>query len=150
MQFSYLSVLAFVASALSQTVLNPNGDSNICLDVKDGHFVNGNTLQVWNCNNTPAQQWDLSWGGSSPIRLGDTGFCLDATSNPSNGTSMQIWECDNLSEQQWVSTLTTSGGIIRLANTNVCLDLNRGDHTPGTVVQAWDCLNGETNQIWTN
>ncbi|KAF9441760.1 carbohydrate-binding module family 13 protein [Macrolepiota fuliginosa MF-IS2] len=143
MKFSYLSLLAFVSSALSQTqVLHPNGDKDVCLDVKDGRFVNGNPLQIWPCNGTPAQQWNFVFGPTT-IRLGDTGFCLDATTtNPSNGTPMRIWECTSVPEQQWFSAVTSTGDI--------CLDVNRGDHTPGTVVQAWECLKGETNQIWTN
>ncbi|KAF9440423.1 carbohydrate-binding module family 13 protein [Macrolepiota fuliginosa MF-IS2] len=143
MKSSYLSLLAFVASALAQTqVLHPNRDSKMCLDARDRRFVNGTAVQLWPCNDTPAQQLNFDFGPTA-IRFGETGFCLDATASPTDGTPVQIRDCNNLQEQQWLSAVTAIGDIL-------CLDLNSSDHASGTVVQVGTCVKGKTNQIWTS
>ncbi|KAF9440911.1 carbohydrate-binding module family 13 protein [Macrolepiota fuliginosa MF-IS2] len=158
MKSSYLSLLAFVASALAQTqVLHPNRDSKMCLDARDRRFVNGTAVQLWPCNDTPAQELNFDFGPTA-IRFGKTGFCLDATANPVDGTPMRVWECGSLPEQQWLSTVTAIGGVIQLVGTTstkvasdlLCLDLNRSDHASGTLVQVGTCVKGMTNQIWSN
>ncbi|KAF9447929.1 carbohydrate-binding module family 13 protein, partial [Macrolepiota fuliginosa MF-IS2] len=130
--------------------LNPNGNGNKCVDVKNSVFANGTAVQIYDCNRTPAQQWVASMGPTT-VRLANTNFCLDSTTAaPANGTPMRIWQCiDNLATQQWNFTATLTGGRFTLNNQGICLDLrNAGDVTNGNVVQAWNCLHN-TYQIWT-
>ncbi|KAF9447937.1 carbohydrate-binding module family 13 protein [Macrolepiota fuliginosa MF-IS2] len=147
----YISLLAFTTSALSQTVLNPNGNNDKCIDVKDGVFANGTAAQIYDCNHTAAQQWVVRLG-STTIQLANTNFCLDSiTATPANGTPMRIWQCiSGIATQQWSFTAATTGGRVTLGNQGICLDLrDAGDVTNGNVVQAYKCL-GNTYQIWTN
>ncbi|KAF9449374.1 carbohydrate-binding module family 13 protein [Macrolepiota fuliginosa MF-IS2] len=147
MQFSYLSVLAFVSAVLSQSELHPNGTLNKCLEVRGDVLANGTPVQIFDCNGTPAQQWTLNPGATS-VRVANTTFCLDAGATPTNGTPMKIWTCfANLPAQEWFQT---SDNRIALLNQGLCLDLTNGAFTNTNVVQVWQCTNGNVNQIWTN
>ncbi|KAF9447224.1 carbohydrate-binding module family 13 protein [Macrolepiota fuliginosa MF-IS2] len=147
MQFSYLFVLAFVSSVLSQSALHPNGNLNKCLEVRGGVLANGTPVQIFDCNSTPAQQWTLNLGATS-VRVANTNFCIDAGATPTNGTQMKIWECfANLPAQEW---FLTSDDRVALLNQGLCLDLTNGDTTNTNVVQVWQCTDGDVNQIWTN
>ncbi|KAF9451140.1 carbohydrate-binding module family 13 protein [Macrolepiota fuliginosa MF-IS2] len=146
MKFSYLSVLAFISSALSQVELHPNGNTNKCLDVRGDILANGTPVQIFDCNGTPAQQWILKSGETS-VRLANTTFCLDAGASPTNGTPMKIWTCfDNLPAQEW---FFTDDARIALFNQGLCLDLTNGNLTNTNIVQTFKCTDGNTNQIWT-
>jgi len=41
------------------TVIQPTGNSDLCLDVDHSQFVVGTAVQLWGCNGTPAQKWKL-------------------------------------------------------------------------------------------
>ncbi|KAF9440659.1 carbohydrate-binding module family 13 protein [Macrolepiota fuliginosa MF-IS2] len=135
---------------MERRTLNPNGNSNKCLDVKDGVFTNGTPVQIWDCNNTGSQRWVVGLGFTT-VRLANTNFCLDSSfATPPNGTVAKIWQCINdIPAQQWSFTAIIMGGRITLGNQSICLDLNKGDVTNGNVVQTWQCL-GNSNQAWTN
>ncbi|KAF8720425.1 hypothetical protein AX14_010980 [Amanita brunnescens Koide BX004] len=84
--------------------LHPNGVRGKCLDVQGGKFVSGTPVQIYDCNDTAAQKWVFD-SCKKTIRLADTNFCLDATTDPSNGTKMKIWQCiDNIPAQLWFRT----------------------------------------------
>ena len=53
------------------------GAVNKCLEVKDGLLVNGTPVQIFDCNGTPAQKWEINTG-STKVKLTGTNFCLDA------------------------------------------------------------------------
>lgn len=71
-----------------------------------------------------------------------TGVTL--TPDPQNGAKVKLWQCyDNHPPQEWV----ISRGQIKLAGTNLCLDIPGGDTTYTTGVQVWEC-SCNTNQAW--
>ncbi|KAF9440465.1 carbohydrate-binding module family 13 protein, partial [Macrolepiota fuliginosa MF-IS2] len=121
-------------------------NTNKCLDVRGGIFANGTAVQIFDCNGTPAQQWDLQVG-ETHVRVANTAFCLDAGNSPANGTPMKIWTCfDNLPAQDW---FYTGDDRIALTNQGLCLDLTDGNTTNTNVMQTFQCTDGNTNQIWT-
>ena len=83
-------------------------------------FLRAHVIISFDCNNTPAQNWNIVLG-QGHVQLAGTGFCLDAGSNPANGVGMKIWQCfDNLPAQDWFYTaddrvaLTNQGRIVFL------------------------------------
>jgi len=50
------------------------GTNTMCLDVKDGSHSVGAQIQIYECNNTPAQRW-IVWDNSVVINQG-SGLCL--------------------------------------------------------------------------
>ncbi|KAF8903451.1 G-X-X-X-Q-X-W domain-containing protein, partial [Gymnopilus junonius] len=88
----------------SSTTIHPDFDDTKCLDVQGAVYENGTPVQIFDCNGTGAQQWELT-RGSTKVKVAGQNFCLDAGSTPANGVSMKIWECfDNLPAQQWFYT----------------------------------------------
>ncbi|KAF9466903.1 ricin B lectin domain-containing protein [Collybia nuda] len=125
--------------------LHPNGNIDKCLDVRGGVFANGTPVQIYDCNDTPAQGWRLNSEGTSIVLWG-TDFCLDAGSNPGNGVGMKIWTCyGDLPAQSWY---WSDDNRITLQGKGLCLDLPNGSTQNGNQVQTWQCSNGNTNQIW--
>ncbi|KAJ3507120.1 hypothetical protein NLJ89_g6487 [Agrocybe chaxingu] len=128
------------------STLHPNGNANKCLDVRGANYANGTPVQIYDCNQTPAQRWILN-RGSTKVQLAETNFCLDAGSTPGNGVGLKIWQCyDNLPAQQWYYT---DDNRIALEGQGLCTDLTDGILTNGNQVQTWQCTDGNTNQIWT-
>ena len=95
MKLQYLSGFAFISTVLGVgTILHPNTANTKCLDVRGGILANGTAVQMYarhyipgimnsfvafsfDCNNTPAQLWELT-AGPTAVRLNGTDFCLDA------------------------------------------------------------------------
>ncbi|KAF9446179.1 carbohydrate-binding module family 13 protein [Macrolepiota fuliginosa MF-IS2] len=126
--------------------INPNGNSNKCLDVKGGVFVNGTPVQIYDCNGSQAQMWSIIRGNGT-VRLSGTNYCLDAGSSPGNGVKVKIWTCyEGLVAQQWS---WTDDNHIALTGRGLCLDLTSGKLDNGNPVQTWQCMDANQNQIWT-
>lgn len=89
-------------------LVTPNG---LCLDVKDAGTTPGTPLDVYNCNQTPAQNFGFQLDGSV---TGPGGQCLDVDStgtlvmDPCNGATSQKW---NLEGQRLVRQLDSTGPL---------------------------------------
>jgi hypothetical protein len=117
-----------------------SGIGGKCLDLSGGSTANGTKVQLWDCNNTGAQNWTASANGT----LQDSGKCLDATANGTgNGTLLEIWDCNGGANQQWVPF---NGGYANPASGR-CIDDPNASTANGTQLEIWDC-NGGTNQVW--
>ncbi|TFK22289.1 hypothetical protein FA15DRAFT_695809 [Coprinopsis marcescibilis] len=138
--------------ALPRNQIGPGGIYNVrstskCLDGRpDRSLANGNPVQIRDCHFGPGQTWEIWRNGQ--IRLSFTNFCLDAGIELVNGAGVKMWECvDALPAQHWIYSNTTDR-TIRLANTNLCLDLTDGSLTDGNRLQTWECSQRNDNQIW--
>ncbi|KAG6890522.1 hypothetical protein C0995_007722 [Termitomyces sp. Mi166 len=146
-----VSVSALLASANrsssnSSHVIHPNGDITKCLDVRGAVFADGTPVQIYDCNGSNAQMWDISPGETS-VKVHINNFCLDAGSNPASGVGMKIWTCyDDLPAQTWYYT---DDQRIALFNQGLCLDLTNGVHVNSNQVQTWTCTDNNINQVWT-
>lgn len=58
-------------------VLRNNLKPDKCLDVKDAILRNGAPVQLWDCNNSPTQNW-VYHRGLGQVRVKGTDFCLDS------------------------------------------------------------------------
>ncbi|MGW6640718.1 family 16 glycosylhydrolase, partial [Streptomyces cyaneofuscatus] len=68
-----------------------------CVDVAGASSANGTAVQLYDCNGTGAQQWDVRSDGT--IRA--LGKCLDAKDGATaNGTLVQLWDCNGTAAQR--------------------------------------------------
>lgn len=115
-----------------------------CMDVQNGYVSKDGTLiQIWDCNNTTAQQWQIS--GETIRNAG--GKCLDIQSGAifNEGQPVWLYGCNNTNAQRWI---VTSSGEIRNPVSNKCLDVKNGwIGTSGTPLQIYSC-NGTPAQKW--
>jgi hypothetical protein len=138
------------------------GSARRCLDtdITQGG-VNGNKVQIWDCNDTPQQDWRIyeTAPGSFVFYIINVKYnkCLDQDLNtlPRNGTRVQLWDC-NYQQQQlwylpwWVSGSETLGFHEYYANAarGSVLDADSSHGLGnGSVVQLWQNLGGQ-NQFW--
>ncbi|ORZ29999.1 hypothetical protein BCR44DRAFT_1517799 [Catenaria anguillulae PL171] len=86
-----------------------SGNKYYCLDVAGGNAYEGQSVQWWECNDSPAQFWTVNYepGGISG-RISPHGrpdLCLDPRGGDGgdrDGQPMQLWRClDNHWVQKW-------------------------------------------------
>ncbi|KIM35445.1 carbohydrate-binding module family 13 protein [Hebeloma cylindrosporum] len=125
--------------------IHPKLSSSKCLDVRGANFADATPVQIYDCNETPAQRWLITPNGGK-IQLAGTPFCLDAGTIPSSGTRLKISTCsaDNVPGQEWEYT---SDGNARTSDQ--CLDLTNGSLSNSNRIQTWTCGSGNANQLWT-
>ncbi|HEY4023834.1 MAG TPA: cellulase family glycosylhydrolase [Pseudonocardiaceae bacterium] len=81
--------------------------SGRCVDVTSGGTANGTVVQIYDCNGSGAQQWQVGSNGS--ITNPQSGKCLDANGS-ANNSYLQIWACGGTANQQWTVNGTGGGG----------------------------------------
>jgi lysophospholipase L1-like esterase len=116
-----------------------SGITGKCLDNYDVSSTAGSKVDIYDCNGSAAQQWNLN-NGSITIN----GLCLDIKGGgTSNGTLVDLWGCTGGSNQQW----TIENGTLINPASGRCLDDPGSNTTNGTQLDIWDCNSG-TNQQW--
>ncbi|BAL91235.1 putative glycosyl hydrolase [Actinoplanes missouriensis 431] len=110
-----------------------------CIDVAGAATANGTAVQLYDCNNSAAQQW------TADGTLQALGKCLDVTAaGTTNGTKIQLYECNGTGAQNW----TLTGGALVNPASGKCLDVTGGSTANGTRLQIWTCTGG-AGQAWT-
>ncbi|MEV5883934.1 ThuA domain-containing protein [Streptomyces sp. NPDC052020] len=118
------------------------GVNGKCLDVDGGNTADGTEVQIWSCNDTPAQQWTTTGDGT----LKALGKCLDlSAAGTADGTRIQLWTCNDTGAQRW---LPHPDGTLRNPPSGKCLDASGATWNDGTPVHLWTCHTGP-NQKWT-
>jgi predicted chitinase len=135
-----LSVLP--ASPAAAATGQISGLGGKCIDVAGGSSTNGTAVQIYDCNGTAAQQWNV--GSDGTIRA--LGKCLDVSNNSTaDGALIHLWDCVGGANQQWV--VTAAKDIVNPA-ANKCLDVVGNNSANATRLQIWTCT-GAANQKWT-
>ncbi|MFF5567115.1 ricin-type beta-trefoil lectin domain protein [Streptomyces sp. NPDC012623] len=117
------------------------GLNDTCVHVANSDPQDGSALQMWTCNGTDAQRWDLTDEG----QLRALGKCMDVEwSGTENGTPVRLWECNASDAQKWEPQ---PDGTLRNTGSGRCLDIPSGNTENGTALVLWDCL-GNDNQVW--
>jgi hypothetical protein len=128
----------------SRSVIEVRGANGKCLDVEGGKDANGTPVQVYTCNGSAAQQWEL-YGNGRELHLMniDSQKCLDVSgAKADNGTKIQIWTCNNSPAQTWEANVRATTAL-KNAGTGKCLDLHKYDN--GNNAWLWGC-NGTAPQ----
>lgn len=114
---------------------------DVCLDAPNGNSANGVRPQIWSCNTSDAQQFDVTADG----RLTLKGQCVAASAGgTAPGTPIIFWGCIDDPGQQW---LPRADGSLYNPRSNSCLDVPWADRNAGTQLQVYGC-NGTTAQRW--
>ncbi|MFD8979461.1 RICIN domain-containing protein [Streptomyces sp. NPDC059564] len=109
-----------------------------CLDVENSGTNDGSPVQVYWCNGTSAQQWQV-WADDHGLHLRSvvSQKCLDVSNNDAaNGTRIQIWTCNSSPAQTWEYNLRATTSLMNVG-TGKCLDLHT--YEPGYDSWLWDC-----------
>ncbi len=115
--------------------------SNLCLDVPGSSTTNGTQLQIWECNETEAQQWTQLT--TRQMRVGEK--CIETRNHgTANGTPVVTWDCHPGVSQHW--RFNRDGTIVHVQS-GKCLDVDGGRVDPGSRLQIWPCQ-GRPNQKW--
>ena len=94
------------------------GFGGLCLDVTNASTTNGTALQLWDCNDTPGQEWTVEPDGT--IRA--LGKCMSVFgTDTAGGTSVDLWTCDGGAHQQW-QPYSGGGGKLTNPSSGQCLD----------------------------
>ncbi|WP_344407202.1 S8 family serine peptidase, partial [Dactylosporangium fulvum] len=119
-----------------------SGYAGKCVDVMNRLDNNGTPIQLYDCNNTPAQYWALNADGTARA----LGKCMDLVNGgTANGTKVHLWDCiGGLQTQRW--RVDSARQLVNVA-AGKCLDVTGWNPTNGVQLQIWDCL-GQDNQRW--
>ncbi len=113
-----------------------------CLDNTKGSANNGNMIELFSCNYSNAQRWQILSDGTMRTAHGS---CMEiANSGTADGSFIQINSCNGGANQQWKSinnTLVNPG-------TGKCLDDPGSTTTDGTQIDIATC-DGSLGQYWT-
>jgi hypothetical protein len=120
-----------------------SGTAGMCLDDNGDRSTNGNKIDIWDCNGTPAQNWTAEPDGTVQVN----GKCLDVYQNGyANGSRTDLYTCvKGAMNQQW--RLQANGNLVSLAS-GKCLDDPGLSTTNGTQLDIWSCVN-QANESWT-
>jgi hypothetical protein len=114
----------------------------LCLDDRYNSSRPDAVVQIWRCNGSANQQWQVMSNGT----IEHNGLCLDAAANgTANGVRIQLWTCTGGANQRW----NTRGWRINYANpsafSKVLDDTGFGG---GGTQQELYTNNGGANQVW--
>lgn len=126
----------------SPTVIQVQAAKGKCLEAEGGKTANGTPVQIYTCNDTGAQDWQIKSDSLFNVKAGK---CLDVSDNDAaNGTKIQLWTCNNSPAQAWEYT-TRAVSSLKNAGTGKCLDLNKYDN--GHNSWLWECNNTGPQQF---
>jgi streptogrisin C len=117
------------------------GYAGKCIDIPGANGVDGQFLQIYDCNTTPAQAWAFAPDGT--VRA--MGKCMDvAWGSRDNGAVIQLATCSGNPAQQFV--LSGAGDLVN-PQANKCVDVKDWNSDNGARLQLWECT-GYSNQKW--
>lgn len=129
------------------TLLN----SNYVLDVKDGHTNNGANIQLYENNDTVAQQFNVSHDSQGYVTFTNvkSGKVLDLSDAVvRNGGNIQQYKSNGTRAQKWIVKRDGDGYIIISAlNSNYVLDLHNAVVNNYRNIQLYS-YNGTNAQRW--
>lgn len=126
----------------SPFVVHAHGATDKCLDVAGGKKDNGTPVQIYTCNGSAGQKWQID---VDRLVNPNSGKCLTVKGGASaNGTPVQISTCGTGASQKWQYS---THGTSRLYNpgTGNCLDL--ADYTNSRDGRMWDCTGKAPQQF---
>ncbi|WP_406114759.1 ricin-type beta-trefoil lectin domain protein [Kitasatospora purpeofusca] len=76
-----------------------------CLDVTDALTESGSPVNLWDCNNSPAQKW-VAGPHPGTLMNPNAGKCLDAPGTAGPGTHLVIGDCQDGASDRWTAPAT--------------------------------------------
>jgi hypothetical protein len=136
-----VSLVAFSQAAAASPEIK-SGVGTKCLDDFHSGTTNGNKVDIYDCNGTNAQQWELESNGSVKVM----GKCLDVyQQSKTNGSKVDLYTCNGGRNQQW--TYSSSSHQLTSVQSGKCLSDTDASMVNGTALQIWSC-NSNVQQTW--
>jgi subtilase family serine protease len=132
----------------SDSTLRTNGK---CLDVMSAGTTNGTLVDLYTCNGTGSQKWDVRSNGE--LINPQSGRCLDSPSNPTSASplvSLEIDDCTDVIGQRWTlpySVPGSTGPIVSGIASGPCVDDASAKTTNGNKIDIYPC-NSSNAQKW--
>ncbi|MFC7480470.1 family 43 glycosylhydrolase [Luedemannella flava] len=125
--------------------------SNRCVDNYNFNTTPGALVQLYDCNQNNAQQWEFNYKGVSwyEIKNRNTGTCLDdLNQNTASNADVGLYPCNGSTAQQW-NIQDRGNGWFSLRNVagNMCLDNYAWNSANGARISLYPC-NGTDAQLW--
>lgn len=118
----------------SPMVVHAHGAADKCLEVGASKKDNGTPVQIYTCNGSAGQKWEIR--GDAFVNV-NSGKCLEVKgAGAANGTTLQIWTCNNSAAQKWEYNTHATTRMFNPGTGN-CLDLATYDN--GRDARMWDC-----------
>lgn len=119
-------------------------DTKKCLDLDGGNTNNGQRLLIWDCYETPNQEFLL---GSDIIYKKDITKCVDFWGvDPKKGNFLQIWDCSDLHYHKWNYKFEDNSIRFEVGDKELCMTVEWDKTDNGTPVILWECHGGESQQ----
>ncbi len=134
----------WIADPLSGTASRPTGNiysgvAGMCLDDPNDSATADTKADIFGCNPTASQQWNVNNG-----QLAINNLCLDIVGGGTgNGTLVDVWHCTGATNQIW----RVQNGTLVNPVSGRCLDDPGGNTTSGTQLDIKDC-DGSPGQQW--
>jgi hypothetical protein len=129
------------ASGNYKTLVNQN--SSKCVDVQQPNTDSGSNVDLYSCNGTPWQNWQLVDLGNGYYNIVSENsiLCLNSTGT-ADGSNVTQATCSSSTSQQWKKTTTTSPWFTLTArNSGKVLDVTNCGTGDTTNIQQWTALN---------
>jgi len=122
--------------------VSPQGGGR-CVTIPNRQPAQGQTLEMQDCNNSPAQIFTYD---RTNMHLVTGGLCVDAD-NGQPGTLVKLSSCAGNANQVW--KIEQKDNFMKLVGINsLCFDIRYGSTSAGALLQVWDCGDAEPNQLW--
>lgn len=119
------------------------GLADKCMSVDSADTADGTPVELYDCNNSRAQQWTLRHDGT--LR-GLSGKCLTVrNASTANHTATELRSCDGGAYQRFDYTKTQE--LRSRLNPNKCVEVKGGFTSNHTPIQLYNC-NGTPSQRW--
>ena len=131
------------------------GKTSTCFGIGAHSGIAGSPIQLQACNSATANQFwtttaQVGTYGTGYFIKNANGYCLDSLAgSTAAGTPLIIGACGNggSTHQIWQFLKSTSGYTIKNVKSDMCVDLDKGNPAAGTVIQAYGC-NAGSSQNW--
>ncbi|MGA5344612.1 ricin-type beta-trefoil lectin domain protein [Streptomyces griseoincarnatus] len=127
------------------------GLADKCLDLKSGHAVAGQPIQLYSCNTSVAQSWRFAVAPGAAQTDPDRGtltvyddWCVQPASNTA-GAAVRLQKCDGSSAQELKRN--ASAQLIHVAS-GLCLTVQGGNSASATPVVLATCDASKPEQQW--
>jgi hypothetical protein len=125
-------------------------NSGKCIDVNGAATADGTKIQIWSCNGTGAQSFNVQQGGNSTTMVNtNSNKCVDVPgSSTTAGAKIQLWTCNGTGAQSF-QLKAVSGGSYQVVNTHSgqCLDVSGAGTADGTQIVQWPCHTGNNQRF---
>jgi len=133
------------ASHVYRMTIQSHSDlGNKCLDVPNARFVEGMRLQMWECNNSPAQTFVYD---ETKQALQIDAMCVESWGRGDPQDAVGLGRCTGKANQRW--RMVASGDYYQIIGMNSkCLELRYGVKENGAPLDIMDCDANRAQRLW--